>query len=661
MPVDYTLNSRRGDSGPRIDYAASLNAEQFAAVTAPPGPILVIAGAGSGKTRTLTYRVAYLVENGVDPENILLLTFTNKAAREMLTRVTNILPDDISRLWGGTFHHVGHKILRRHADELGISRSFSILDREDAKDLMGACLADARIDPKEKGFPKEEVLLEMIGMAANTERSLADVVLRHHEDFTELTGEIEQMARAYAERKISTGGVDYDDLLQMPLVLFRKHPELLEHYQRRFLHVLVDEYQDTNKLQADFVDMLSGGHHQVMVVGDDAQSIYSWRGADFSNIMKFPDRHPGTKIIRIETNYRSRPPILELANASISHNLNQFPKHLRAVKESGARPALVPIEDSGMQARFVAQRALELREQGLELADMAVLYRSHFHSMELQMELTRRNIPFQITSGLRFFEQAHIKDVAAYLKYLVNPNDEVSFRRVALLLPGVGARTAQKMWEAVAGGAPWDKVKVPSKGAPGWQQWIETNRQLEEIKGQGPSGLIELLLDATYKDYLKLKYANASTRIEDVQQLMQFSKQFEDTAEFLAQLSLMTNLEAEAQTSPGGDSDDAIKLSTIHQAKGLEWKVVFVIMLCDGLFPSGRSSVTDEGLEEERRLFYVAVTRAEDELYLTYPRIRMINGSGQMWQKPSRFISELGDSYTEVWNVAPPTPWGRYE
>lgn len=660
MSFNYTLKPFASAASPAIDYAGLLNAEQYAAVSAPPGPVLVIAGAGSGKTRTLTYRVAWLVEHGVDPERILLLTFTNKAAREMLRRVADLLPHDISRLWGGTFHHIGHRILRRHAREAGLEPSFSIMDREDSKDLLAACVADAGVDSKEKRFPKAEVLVELFSLAANTGHALSETVARYFPDFLDYTEQIERVRRVFTERKRKTNCVDYDDLLTLPLDVLRREGDLLQAYQRRFQHILVDEYQDTNRVQAELVDLLAAEHHQVMAVGDDAQSIYSWRGANFENIMKFPERHPGTRVIRIETNYRSTPEILNLANSSIGFNARQFPKALRAIKPSSVKPAVVALDDSRQQAMFVAQRMLELREEGIALNEMAVLYRSHYHSMELQMELTRRNIPFQITSGLRFFEQAHIKDVAAFLKLAVNPADEISFKRIARMLPGIGAATAHKLWLQVAMGADWAALKVPAKASEAWTQWALLQSQLRARQAEAPALLLRMVLEAFYDDYLRAHFPNADSRREDIHQFMEFSAQFDSCAEFLAQLALMTNLEAEPATRSYSD-DEAVKLSTIHQAKGLEWKVVFVIMLCDGLFPSARSLETEAGEEEERRLFYVAVTRAQEELYLTHPQIRSSGNFGETWQKPSRFLGEIPRDLCNVWTIRQENPWDHQD
>lgn len=660
MSFEYVLQ-KPAPTQLHIDYAAELNPEQLEAVTAPPGPILVIAGAGSGKTRTLTYRVAYLVENGVEPENILLLTFTNKAAKEMLQRVGSVLPHDISRMWGGTFHHIGNRLLRRHASLLGYGNDFTILDREDCKDLASACIADSGLDPKDKRLPKGDVLVEIFSLFVNKEIPVATVLAEQYPYFIEMTDAIVSLQQSYKARKLSANAMDYDDLLSNTLLVLQQNEEVRSRYQMQFQHVLVDEYQDTNKIQADLIDTLAALHKQVMVVGDDAQSIYSWRGANFKNIISFPERYPGTKVIRIETNYRSTPEILNLANEAISLNTKQFEKNLKSVRpaERAPKPALVCLGDGNQQALFVAQRVLELRDEGMDLRDMAVLYRSHFHSMELQMELTRRNIPFQITSGLRFFEQAHVKDVSAFLKLAVNPKDEISFKRIATMMPGVGGKTADKLWKKFAAGTPLGELDAPLKAKVMWKQWAETHRQIQapELKDKS-SEQIQLVVDAVYEDYMKVKFTNYNARLEDLSQLRAFAQEFETMDEFLSQLSLMTNLDGAAEEGAVTYADDErLRLSTVHQAKGLEWKVVFVIMLCDGLFPSARSTENLEGEEEERRLFYVAVTRAKDELYLTYPMMRASAGNQDWWQKPSRFLSELPRELTNQWKIVSQSPW----
>ena len=659
MARQYTLHRGPAASAPQINYAAELNPQQCAAVTAQPGPALVIAGAGSGKTRTLTYRVAYLIENGISPQNILLLTFTNKAAREMLDRVAGLIPNDLVGLWGGTFHSIGNRILRRHPVEAGFAPGFSIMDREDAQDLMDTVLVTVGIDKKDKRLPKAEVIGDVLSFSLNTGRNIDDVLVEKYPHFLEFAPQFIQARAKYESKKRDANALDFDDLLEKTLRLLRDHESIREHYQRQFQFILVDEYQDTNHIQSDFIDILGARHGNVMVVGDDAQSIYSWRGADFKNILEFPKRYPKATTYKIETNYRSVPEVLSVANAAIANNVNQFRKELVSARESNEfKPALVPLADSSQQAQFVAQRILELNEEDIELNEIAIVYRAHFHSMEVQMELTRRGIPFQITSGLRFFEQAHIKDVAAFLKYAVNPRDEVAFKRMARLLPGIGARSAESLWNEAngtlgAGSAAFAKLhglKVPAKSKKAWEQLVHT---LEEITPGGqpspPAEMLRSVVEAVYDDYAKVNFTNYDQRREDLQTLTNFSRQFKNTAEFLDQLALLTNLENEAIA--GRDESDAVTLTSVHQAKGLEWKIVFVIWMTDGMFPSHRSLERDESLEEERRLFYVAVTRAKDELYLTYPQIRLGGGYGDMMQRPSRFLLEVPGELMEEWNV----------
>jgi DNA helicase-2/ATP-dependent DNA helicase PcrA len=680
MSRQYTLQRAPVSASVHIDYAAELNEQQLAAVTAPPGPILVIAGAGSGKTRTLTYRVAYLLENGIDPRNILLLTFTNKAAREMLNRVANLLPVDASGLWGGTFHSVGNRILRRHGTALGYSSGFTIMDREDQKDLINTVVANTGIDPKEIRFPKGDVLAEIFSFVVNTEMSLEALLAEKFPYFLPLLDKIQDVRERYEKKKKATNSVDFDDLLQKTLLMFQQHERIAEIYRRQFQFILVDEYQDTNKIQADLVDLLARDHRNLMVVGDDAQSIYSWRGANFQNILEFPKRYPDAQVFKIEMNYRSVPEVLEVANAAIAANVRQFRKHLSATRESKTlRPGLVALNDSSEQAQFVAQRILELRDENVDLNDIAVLYRAHYHALELQLELSRRGIPYQITSGIRFFEQAHIKDVTSFIRFVANPRDEVAFNRMVKLLPGIGNRTAENLWRvwentvAVAGigdpggektseqtgvsdpgynfGERFLAMNVPAKSKKMWTQLTHT---LDEIAPGGqpnpPSEMITSVVEAIYDDYAKVNFPNYQLRREDLDQLAAFARQFKDVHEFLSQLALISNVDAE--TAPAQTNEkEAVNLSSVHQAKGLEFHTVFVIWLTDGMFPSSRSLDTRDALEEERRLFYVAITRARDELYLTYPHMRLSGGYGDVFQRPSRFLQEIPNQLVEDWQV----------
>jgi ATP-dependent DNA helicase UvrD/PcrA len=717
MSREYVLQPFRAPVHLQIDYARELNEQQYAAVTAPPGPSLVIAGAGSGKTRTLIYRVAYLLEQGIPAERILLLTFTNKAAKEMMRRVADLLGQELASLWGGTFHAIGNRILRQHANLLGYQRDFTIMDREDAKHLITTCVAESEVDTKATRFPKAEVLGDIFSLAVNTHKTIPELLKHQYDYFEHLAPQIANIQQRYAARKRATNAMDFDDLLVLWLRLLQEQEDVRELYQRRFQFILVDEYQDTNKLQSDLIDLLAARHQNVMVVGDDAQSIYAWRGANYQNILKFPERYPGARIYKIETNYRSTPEILNVANAAITANVEQFAKQLTPARKAGPKPVTVVCNDAAEQAAFVAQRVLELREEGADINKMAVLYRSHFHALELQLELTRRNIPFSITSGIRFFEQAHIKDVTAYLKLVANPREELAFKRLVQLLPGIGGKGADKLWRAFAGqaegeaGNPKPEIRdpkegrspkseagtepataaaeespvthhasritppspaaslavrlqscagaVPRKAAVAWAQFVATIAQLEAAGVRGnASKMIGLVIEAGYEDYLEENYANYRSRLEDLEQLAVFARQFPTVEDFLTQLALLTNLEAEDE-QPASTDDERLRLSTIHQAKGLEFDVVFVIMLCDGLFPSERSLETAEGEEEERRLMYVAITRARNELYLSYPLVRAgYGGSGDMIQQPSRFLDEIPKELVEEWNLRPFNPYG---
>jgi DNA helicase-2/ATP-dependent DNA helicase PcrA len=665
MSRDYVLQPFRPPVQLHINYERELNPQQHAAVTAPPGPALVIAGAGSGKTRTLTYRAAFLLEQGIPPERILLLTFTNKAAREMMLRVSELLGGPLSALWGGTFHAIGNRVLRRHAALLGYQPGFSILDRDDAEDLIQTCRSELDVDLAATRFPKAGVLADIFSLAVNKQQPVAEVLAEQFHYFAALADPIGALQQSYTARKFAANSMDFDDLLALWLKLLQQHPQVREEQQRRFQFILVDEYQDTNKLQGALIDLLAATHHNVMAVGDDCQSIYSWRGAHFLNILKFPDRHPDAKVYRIETNYRSTPEILRLANAAIAANVRQFPKELAAARPAGVKPVLVACGDGNQQAAFIVQRVLQLREEGIPLNKMAVLYRAHFHALELQFELTRRNIPFSITSGLRFFELAHIKDVAAWLKFITNPRDEPAFKRIVRLLPGVGARSADKLWNALRaaprGGKPplataLQKIAaaVPKKSAVPWAQFTAIIAQLEDPETRrSASRMIRLVLEAGYEDYLQARYTNYLSRLSDLEQMAATSLQFESVEEFLTQLALQSGVEAE-DNPPVRDDEDPIRLSTIHQAKGLEFEVVFVIMLCEGAFPSARSIEALDGEEEERRLLYVAVTRARSQLYLTYPLLRVTAGSDELLQKPSRFLAEIPRDLVEEWNLKMP-------
>ncbi len=640
-------------SSVRLNYDKELNQEQLEVVTHPDGPMLVLAGAGTGKTRTVTYRVAHLINTGISPANILLLTFTNKAAREMMRRVELLIGRNIQELFGGTFHHIGNIILRKHCQVLGYNQGFSILDREDSKELLDICISET--GKKNKLMPKGSVLADINSFAKNTEKSIEEVLLFRFPHFLNIADEITDTLLVYESKKKNLDLMDFDDLLANWKILLLEHDNIKEFYARKFKHILVDEYQDTNKLQAEIVDIMSSVNRNIMAVGDDAQSIYSFRGANFENILNFKERYPDAKVFNLTINYRSTPEILYLANNSISNNIRQFRKELKSIKNAGNLPYLVSLKDVYQQADFVVQKILDFVEDGSSLNDIAVLYRSHFQSMELQMELQRRNIPFEIRSGLRFFEQAHIKDILSFLKVILNPYDELNWKRTLKLIPGIGNITASKIWENIRKSenpleAIFESKKfVSRKATHNLEQFLELMKILilqynteEMIK---PSSAIENIMKYGYEEYLYRHYPNAEDRIEDINQMARFSMRYKTLESFTSDMSLQSVSGADEQNSD--DSREYVILSTVHQAKGLEWNTVFIIGLNEGRFPSARTLRTDDE-EEERRLFYVAVTRAKEELYLCYTE------SSQEWQgigfvRPSRFIKELPkESYEEV-------------
>jgi DNA helicase-2/ATP-dependent DNA helicase PcrA len=652
MSRRYLLRSGEGPARP-LNHQGLLNDQQVAVVEAGEGPILVVAGAGSGKTRTLTWRVARLLHDGLAPESILLLTFTNKAAREMLRRVEEVCRVDTRRIAGGTFHHVAHQLLREHGGELGYRRGYSILDREDARDLLGAVIAECGLAVGARRFPKADVIADLVSMAVNTQIPLDEVVADRRPQFLPLTEEILRVARRYAERKHDMNAMDFDDLLLNWKVLLAEREPVRRALAGRFRHVLVDEYQDTNRLQGDVVDLLAQDHRSLCVVGDDAQSIYSFRGAHFANILEFEKRYPDARRFELTVNYRSTPQILALANASIAHNVRQFEKELVSVRGEGTLPGVVPCRDVHQQARFVAQRVLELRDEGIPLPEIAVLYRAHHHSMEIQFELARRGIPFVVRSGVRFFEAAHVKDVLAHLRFARNPGDELALKRCLRITPGIGTATADSVWNAFAARrgrgqgsvdeilAPEVAAQVPPRGRGGYRRLADLLRALARRPTCDlPGEAIEKVLEEGYEEYLRAEFLNADARLEDVRQLAEYARGYEDTEAFLAEIALLTELSAET-VSEGGEPDEKMVLSSVHQAKGLEWRAVFVVWLADGRFPSAQALKDHDGEEEERRLFYVACTRARDELYLAFPLVAAPRDRERVVMKASRFLEEL--------------------
>ncbi len=712
---------------PPLDYSAELNPDQLEAVTSESRHALVLAGAGSGKTRTLTYRVAWLLERGIPPWRILLLTFTNKAAGEMLERIEDLTGIPRSQFWGGTFHSIGQRILRMNAQAAGIRPDFSILDADDADSLFASvCRQVAPHFVKGKNTPTPRVVFDALSYARNTMLPLADVIrsrLGWVEDAQEI---VPKLLAEYTAAKRAQNACDYDDLLELFRNLLRDDPPSRERYHSRFRHILVDEFQDTNTLQSEIIRLLAGPETHVMAVGDDAQCIYTWRGADYENIVDFPQNFPGTQVHKIEINYRSTPEILDFSNSILESRREAagFSKRLRATRERGFKPALIPQPDAFSQARAVVSKIRTLVEdEGFSLSDIIVLYRAHFQAKELQIELTNLHVPFVITSGIQFFQQAHVRDFVAQLRFVQNNDDAVAFTRVLSLIEKIGPRTAervlgaarkisndkkipllvalldasvlkkipdvarddygdfvltlQNMAEALSGKElasvpapaplPEKKPSVPAShgelfeffATDGNSHESDEKTSAENSVPAGndagtpkpadapsvhatPAEIVRIGLDGWYGDFLKKIYPNWQQRYDDLESMIGFAEKFDTLADLLAQLALLNTETTDKDMRERDGTNDSLRLSTIHQSKGLEFPVVFVIGCADGLFPL-RRAIDDGDVDEERRLFYVACTRAKDRLYLLYPKIGSARDPDFL--EVSRFISEA-DSAT---------------
>ncbi|WP_456431012.1 DUF3553 domain-containing protein [Thermosulfuriphilus sp.] len=638
----------------RIDYENLLNPAQYEAVTTLYGPLLVIAGAGSGKTRTLVYRMARLVEEGVAPENILLLTFTRKAATEMLRRAAALLSEGrCEEVIGGTFHSLSHLMLREYGGLLGLSRHFTILDRGDAEDAINLLRNALGFSERGRRFPKKETIAAIFSKAVNKMLSLGEII---EAEYPHLLGDVEDLARLfrhYVQYKLEHQLLDYDDLLVYWRRILVEFPQVREAVAERFRFIMVDEYQDTNFLQAEIVRFMAEGHENVMVVGDDSQSIYSFRGANFRNILEFPRLFPGAKIIKLEENYRSTQPILDLANAVIAKAKEKYTKCLFTKNSGGEPPVVFRGRDEAEQSRFVAQRILELREEGIDLSDIAVLFRSSYHSFDLELELAKRDLPFVKHGGMKLIETAHIKDVIAHLRVILNPLDMLSWNRILLLIEGVGPKTSQQIInylryssepiEALAG--------YPAKAAIR-EGILRLSRTLTAMaqKGFSPEEQLEILSEYYLPILSRVYHDDYPKREKDLEHLLSIVGRYETLEDFLADLALEPPEASVAAVEPYETDKECLVLSTIHSAKGLEWHTVFVISLVEGRFPSGYSLSREEDLEEERRLFYVAVTRARERLFLTYPGTIYIPGEGRTIAKPSRFLVELPAKLSRNWH-----------
>ncbi|MFA4933445.1 MAG: ATP-dependent helicase [Candidatus Omnitrophota bacterium] len=626
----------------KINYQKELNSAQLKAVESVKGPHLVIAGAGSGKTRVLVHRVAYLVEQGVKPEQILLLTFTRRAAEEMLRRASLLLDERCKNVSGGTFHSFANMVLRKYAKFLEISNNFTILDQADAEDAVNLVRTQLGFHKTDKRFPRKHALLEAISKSVNKSEEIRDVLYDEYPQFMEFTKEVEKIRDEYNKYKRQKSLLDYDDLLVFLKNLLSKNEDIRLNISSKYKYIMVDEYQDTNKLQAHIACLLAADHANIMVVGDDAQSIYSFRGANFKNIIDFPKIFKGTKIITLEENYRSTQPILNLTNAVIARAKEKFEKNLYTKKKDGNTPIFIDCPDENSQSVFVAEKILELREEGVALSDIAVLFRSGWHSNDLEIELASRNIPFAKYGGNKFVEAAHIKDVVSYLRIAYNRADQVSWLRALLLIPRIGPRTASRIIEAIVDNSKLQELLAKS------QEVKEMFELLKDVdcQAQAPAKIIEKFLKF-YQPLLKIKYDDFNKRLADLDSLLRIAERYKSVEQFLVDIALEPPERMIVEPGRKDRFDTPLTLSTIHSAKGLEWHTVFLIYVAEGHLPSYLSLETEDEVEEERRLFYVASTRAKVNLFLLKPHVdrsarSFMDGGGSVFTQVSRFLEDGG-------------------
>lgn len=630
------------------DFSKLLNPEQCDAATAGEGPLLVLAAAGTGKTRTLVHRVAYLLEKGVDPSQILLLTFTNRAAKEMTDRAEKLVGAAAMKIWSGTFHSICARFLRHWGNAVGIGPGFKIIDEEDQKKIITEAIKQSIGNPKD--FVKKDIVLKMISEAANENAPISAVASRWQTKAAGFTPEqIEKVEQYYTQRKKSLGVLDFDDLLINGLKLLKESEQVRNLVQKKFLHVLVDEYQDTNTLQAEFSDMIAGKNRNIMAVGDDFQCIYTWRGAKIENIIRFPDRWAPCRIIKLERNYRSVPAILDIANSVMRDAPVRFEKNLKPTRRANdIRPRTYSVRDGRSQAAEITSILNEMRRKGYGWSDMAVLYRSHYHSIDIEKNIIASGIPYRLTSGVGFYEQQHIKDVLSYLRLIADPTDELSFKRFVTLFPGIGEAGAQKIWTKIGRAfspvEPFSRMalgeNLPAKAKALWPALEGAAARAGQRLVNGEQSMIVLdFIQSFYGDYISREWegAEADERLAGVKELANdISSDGKNLTEYLADIALLTNLDLKKNSS----SSESVTLSTIHQAKGMEWPVVIVPWLSEGMFPNPKA-IEENRTDEERRLFYVAVTRAKDSICLISPSMRASPEGGEFPVDKSVFVKEI--------------------
>lgn len=647
----YVLKKREAiKTNYKVNYAQDLNDAQLQAVMANEGPLLVIAGAGSGKTKTLTYRVARLIEDGIPPENILLLTFTKKAASEMLSRAAIVLDNRCEKVAGGTFHSFANILLRKYSSYLKLKNNFTIMDRADCEDVMNH-IEGQMFPKKEKRFPKKHTLVDIYSKSVNKESPTVKIISEEFPQFEHCSDKIIEIHKAYVTYKRENSILDYDDLLLYLKLLLENNEGLRKKISGEYKYIMVDEYQDTNTLQADVIKLLASEHNNIMAVGDDAQSIYSFRGANYRNIFDFPKMFEGTKIIKLEQNYRSTQNILELTNTIIGKAKEKYDKNLFSNIISPVKPALICAKNTQMEADFICQRILELLDEDVSLSDICVLTRNARMSFALEIELSKRAIPFQKYGGPKFMETAHIKDLVAHLRVLLNPDDVISLTRILLLLKGIGNVAVNNIIPILKGNLNPDIKLLPSNKMTSLSPLLKIlSKERSSMPAKKPSEIVEALI-RYYKPILKDKYDDFPKREKDLDHFVYLSTQYSNLEDFISDMALEPPDSSVEGMYKNNSDDDALTISTIHSAKGLEWDSVFIIGAVDGRFPSAYSFNSEEELDEELRLMYVATTRAKNNLYITYPVDMYDYSMNMVLSKPSRFLDNIDENILELWDI----------
>ena len=665
MTTTYILKNpalpARSSSG--LDYRKELNDAQYQAATAIEGPLLIIAGAGTGKTRTLVYRVAHLIDQGIDPRAILLMTFTRRAAEEMLRRASSLMDGRCSQVAGGTFHSFANLVLRSYGRHLELAPSFTIMDRSDSEDVIQLIRTDMGLNTKEKRFPRKQTVAEIFSMTHNKQTGLIELLELEYPHLVEANYELAELFTRYTDYKRTKSLLDYDDLLVRLRDLLANHANVRERLSDIYRFIMVDEYQDTNQLQSQIVRLLAATHNNVAVVGDDAQSIYSFRGANFRNIMDFPTHFPGTRIIKLEENYRSTQPILNVTNEIIQRAKEGYEKRLFTRKSVGTRPKLVQAGSEQMQSQFVCQKILELREEGVPLWDIAVLFRSSFHSFDLEIELARHQIPFVKRGGFQFMETAHVKDLLAHMRVLANPLDAISWNRILCLLEGVGPGACQKIVKYLLDGTNAVERLRSYPARDKIAHGLRTLAQVLEEAGQAelPTEQAQYLMQY-YMPILKQNYPDDHPkRLRDMEHFQGMTERYRSLERLLSDMALEPPNDSIGGVLAVDPDEGPLILSTIHSAKGLEFHSVFIIWALEGRFPSFFNTNSEEELEEERRLLYVAATRAKQNLFISYPTRVFDKTLRMVLSRPSQFIDDIPHRLLEPVALVPEGSYWDWE